>query len=86
MRLFPLSLLAAVLACAPLTWAEPAQQGTTVVQLAHQAPVHWVSVDQIATSLAGQPPMAVGFDIDDTLLFSSPGLYRGKREFSPHDA
>ncbi len=29
--------------------------------------------------------MAVGFDIDDTLLFSSPGFYRGKQEFSPND-
>ncbi|MFR9719789.1 hypothetical protein ACL00X_10575 [Aeromonas diversa] len=57
-----------------------------MVQLAHQAPVHWVSADQIAASLAGQPPMAVGFDIDDTRLFSSPGFYRGKHEFSPHDA
>ncbi len=29
--------------------------------------------------------MAVGFDIDDTVLFSSPGFYRGKLEFSPND-
>ncbi|SPY94217.1 acid phosphatase/phosphotransferase [Proteus mirabilis] len=29
--------------------------------------------------------MAVGFDIDDTVLFSSPGFYRGKLEYSPND-
>ncbi len=27
--------------------------------------------------------MAVGFDIDDTVLFSSPGFWRGKKTFSP---
>ena len=59
--------------------------GVTTVTLAQQAPVHWVSVAQIAKSLDGLPPMAVGFDIDDTLLFSSPGFYRGKQEFSPND-
>jgi acid phosphatase (class B) len=29
-------------------------------------------VAQIENSLMGRPPMAVGFDIDDTVLFSSP--------------
>ena len=29
-------------------------------------------------------PMNVGFDVDDTLLFSSPGFYRGKQKFSPN--
>ncbi|WP_026141116.1 acid phosphatase AphA [Aeromonas hydrophila] len=59
--------------------------GVTAVTLSQQAPIHWVSVTQIARSLDGLPPMAVGFDIDDTLLFSSPGFYRGKQEFSPND-
>lgn len=27
--------------------------------------------------------MAVGFDIDDTVLFSSPGFWRGKKTYSP---
>jgi acid phosphatase (class B) len=44
-----------------------------------------VSVEQVAASLAATKPTAVGFDIDDTLLFSSPGFYRGKQEFSPKD-
>lgn len=33
---------------------------------------------QIENSLTGRPPIAVGFDIDDTVLFSSPGFWRGK--------
>ena len=61
----------------------PLWVGTTVVQLAEQAPIHWVSVAQIENSLLGRPPMAVGFDIDDTVLFSSPGFWRGQKTFSP---
>ncbi|CDK64040.1 NMN phosphatase; Class B acid phosphatase precursor [Klebsiella pneumoniae IS46] len=38
---------------------------------------------QIENSLLGRPPMAVGFDIDDTVLFSSPGFWRGQKTFSP---
>ncbi|WP_072570198.1 MULTISPECIES: acid phosphatase AphA [unclassified Enterobacter] len=61
----------------------PLNPGTNVAQLAQQAPVHWVSVAQIENSLLGRPPMAVGFDIDDTVLFSSPGFWRGKKTWSP---
>lgn len=61
----------------------PLYTGTNVVRLAEQAPVHWVSVAQIENSLLGRAPMAVGFDIDDTVLFSSPGFWRGKRIYSP---
>ncbi|MEN1280437.1 HAD family acid phosphatase, partial [Pseudomonas aeruginosa] len=57
--------------------------GNNVAKLAEQAPIHMVSVAQIENSLAGRPPMAVGFDIDDTVLFSSPGFWRGKKTFSP---
>ncbi|MFA7258443.1 MAG: acid phosphatase AphA [Aeromonas bestiarum] len=91
MPAFPrLALLASLLA-ATLSLPAMADQavtsptGVTTVTLARQAPIHWVSVAQIAASLDGLPPMAVGFDIDDTLLFSSPGFYRGKQEFSPND-
>lgn len=45
--------------------------------------LHTVSVDDLATELKDKPPMAVGFDIDDTVLFSSPVFYRGQQEFSP---
>jgi acid phosphatase (class B) len=61
----------------------PVYVGTNVAKLAEQAPIHWVSVAQIEDSLLGLPPMAVGFDIDDTVLFSSPGFWRGKKTFSP---
>lgn len=64
---------------------EVVSPGVTVAQLAEQKPVHWVSIEQIKNSLEGQAPMAVGFDIDDTVLFSSPGFYRGKLEYSPND-
>ncbi|AFJ48711.1 acid phosphatase AphA [Shimwellia blattae] len=57
--------------------------GVTSARLAGRAPVHWVSVAQIENSLLGRPPMAVGFDIDDTVLFSSPGFWRGRKEISP---
>lgn len=58
---------------------QPLWVGTNVAQLAEQAPIHWVSVAQIENSLLGRPPMAVGFDIDDTVLFSSPGFWRGQK-------
>ena len=61
----------------------PLYPGTTAARLAEQAPVHWVSVEQIEKSLLGRPPMSVGFDIDDTVLFSSPGFWRGKKTWSP---
>ena len=61
----------------------PLYPGVNVAQLAQQSPVHWVSVAQIENSLNGRAPVAVGFDIDDTVLFSSPGFYRGQLEFSP---
>lgn len=61
----------------------PLYPGTDVAKLAEQAPIHWVSVAQIENSLMGHPPMAVGFDIDDTVLFSSPGFWRGQRTYSP---
>ncbi|MDC9597399.1 acid phosphatase AphA [Xenorhabdus anantnagensis] len=64
---------------------EQVSQGVTVADLAQRQAIHWVSVEQIEKSLKGQPPMAVGFDIDDTVMFSSPGFYRGKSEYSPND-
>ena len=45
--------------------------------------IRWVTVEEIAQSLENQPPMNVGFDIDDTILFSSPGFYSGMKKYSP---
>lgn len=50
-----------------------------------QAPIHWVSVEQIKASLEGKPPMNVSFDIDDTVLASSGCFYYGKEKYSPND-
>lgn len=58
---------------------QPLYPGTSVAKLAAQAPVHWVSVAQIENSLLGRAPMAVGFDIDDTVMFSSAGFWRGQK-------
>lgn len=45
--------------------------------------IRWVDMAALQASLAGTPPMAVGFDIDDTVLFSSPCFYFGKQKYSP---
>ncbi|MFT4012626.1 MAG: acid phosphatase AphA [Paracoccus sp. (in: a-proteobacteria)] len=57
--------------------------GVTVSELLATAPVHWVSVPQISASLEGEPPMVVGFDVDDTVLFSTPCFYYGQNKYSP---
>lgn len=45
--------------------------------------IRWITIKDIARSLENQPPMNVGFDIDDTVLFSSPGYYYGRQKYSP---
>ncbi len=45
--------------------------------------IRWVTIKDIARSLENQPPMNVGFDVDDTVLFSSPGYYYGQQKYSP---
>lgn len=45
--------------------------------------IRWVTMEDIARSLDGEPRLNVGFDIDDTLLFSSPGYYYGQNRYSP---
>ncbi|MBN1225020.1 MAG: acid phosphatase AphA [Candidatus Aminicenantes bacterium] len=45
--------------------------------------IRWITIKDIAVSLQNYPPMSVGFDIDDTVLFSSPGYYYGQRKYSP---
>lgn len=57
--------------------------GVTASELMATAPVHWVSVEQIEASLEGEPAMTVGFDVDDTVLFSRPCFYYGKMKYSP---
>lgn len=45
--------------------------------------IHWVTVEKIAQSLENQPPMNVGLDVDDTVLFSTAGYYYGQQKYSP---
>lgn len=54
-------------------------------QLGQEGNIHWVTLKDIARSLESQPLMNVGFDIDDTVLFSSPGYYYGQQKYSPGD-
>ncbi len=95
MKFSPSSIvLSTVLACACVSGsavADPKVPGTEqgfstveIMQKGEPAQLHWVSVKEIEKSLEGKPPMAVGFDVDDTVLFSSPGFYRGQQMFSPN--
>lgn len=52
-------------------------------QVAHEESAGWVTLEGIAASLENLPPMNVGFDVDDTVLFSSPGYYYGQQKYSP---
>lgn len=59
------------------------QAGATMEQLTHQYVIHWVSVPQLTARLPTGKQINVGFDIDDTLLYSSPAFFYGKNKFSP---
>ncbi|MBY6195978.1 acid phosphatase AphA [Vibrio hangzhouensis] len=43
----------------------------------------FVSLNELREELEGLPPISVGFDIDDTVLFSSPAFKAGQEKFSP---
>ncbi len=78
-----LIIIAALLGAQPAFAEEAAFAGVTQDALTHRDPIHWVSVEQIEKSLEGQAPMTVGFDIDDTVLFSSPCFFYGQQKYSP---
>ncbi|WP_413693509.1 acid phosphatase AphA [Psychromonas sp. KJ10-2] len=62
------------------------QAGYSTAELLSQGipdDLNTVSVEALTEELKGKPAMSVGFDIDDTVLFSSPVFYRGQQEFSP---
>ncbi|MDW6004031.1 acid phosphatase AphA [Vibrio mangrovi] len=63
---------------------EPGLSSVDMIKQSQSGPLKWVSVDELRQELGKKPPMAVGFDIDDTVLFSSPGFYHGKAVFSPN--
>jgi len=45
--------------------------------------IRWVTYEELTLSLQNQPEMNVGFDIDDTVFFSSPAYYYGQQKYSP---
>jgi acid phosphatase (class B) len=70
--------------------ADPQTPGThkgysTIDMLSAGIPsdLNMVSVEDLTKELKNKPAIAVGFDIDDTTLFSSPVFYRGQQMFSP---
>tara|TARA_R110000868_G_scaffold14120_2_gene65965 strand:- start:3323 stop:4042 length:720 start_codon:yes stop_codon:yes gene_type:complete len=47
--------------------------------------VNWTTIKQIEMSLKGTPPMNVGFDIDDTSLFTKSSHYLMREKHCPND-
>lgn len=45
--------------------------------------IRWVTFEDIQLGLKNRPAMHVGFDVDDTVLFSSPAYYYGQQKYSP---
>ena len=90
-NLVKLSLVALLTAAAIPAMAaktEPyTNQGTNAREMLVEQPIHWISVDQLKKELEGKAPINVSFDIDDTVLFSSPCFYYGQQKYSPgkHD-
>lgn len=84
MKLSIVALLTAAAIPAMAGKTEPyTQSGTNAREMLQQQPIHWISVDQIKKELEGKAPINVSFDIDDTVLFSSPCFYYGQQKYSP---
>lgn len=47
--------------------------------------INWVTIEDIKKSLEGVGPITVSFDIDDTVLASSPCFFYGEKNFSDSD-
>lgn len=61
-------------------------KSTNVSKIIQLAPknfpnIKWVSIKDIKKELHGKKPTVVGFDIDDTVLLSSPCFYKLQNEF-----
>lgn len=82
--------LSLLLTCS-IASADPKEPGThdgySTIDMLESSSVlpklNMVSVEQLAKELQGKPPMAVGFDIDDTTLITDSSFYRGQQMFSP---
>ena len=88
LKLSLVALLTAAAIPAMATKTEPyTNPGTNAREMLVEQPIHWISVDQLKKELEGKAPINVSFDIDDTVLFSSPCFYHGQQKYSPgkHD-
>ena len=70
--MFKKSAMLAIVVCLFLLSCSPIEQDENI---------RWIMLEDISSSLQTHSPMNVGFDIDDTLLFSSPGY--NFRKYSP---
>ena len=67
---------------------KPVQTGASTAEIMHKGidhlpKIHWVTLKQLEGKIKGAKHIAVGFDVDDTVMFSSPGFARGQNEYSP---
>ncbi len=60
-----------LLACIDLSSAKASYTTAEIQQLGYPASIHWIDISDIEEKLKGKPPMNVGFDVDDALIFSS---------------
>lgn len=86
-KLMKLSLIATLSAAMLPAMAAPKEpythQGSNAREMLQQQPIHWISVEQLKKELEGKAPINVSFDIDDTVLFSTPCFYYGQQKYSP---
>lgn len=83
LNLRSLAFVAALFGLPAMASADDGFKGATLDEVSHQYPIHWVDESQIEKSLEGQAPITVGFDVDDTVLFSSPCFFYGQQKYSP---
>lgn len=82
--LFFLSLIGFTCSSVEASGPKVSYQQKGVTELAKDAPVTYVTIDQIEKSLEGKDRITVSFDIDDTLLFSSQYFQYGKNYLTPN--
>ena len=66
-----------------VNYDEPHKYHSPSIKIAKEAV--WTTVEEIETSLGGTPPISVGFDIDDTLLFPKTSFHVYYDRYCPKD-
>ena len=73
-----------ILASGPkVPYNHPHQNVVEMANVGRNKDINWITVTDVEKSLQSKKPMNVSFDIDDTVLFSSPAFYYGKEKYSP---